>query len=113
MPANPIVNVEVKLDRAAIEKLAGSRDVVRALTIVGQIGEAAAKSFAPVDTGTLRRSITYEVGKRGIEPYVRIGTNISYAVFQELGTVNHMAHPFLRPALTSIEQAIKSGAIEQ
>ena len=107
----PNWNVEVKIDRKAIEELAGSSDVTDALEFIGQIGEAAAKKYAPVDTGTLRRSITYEVGRRGIDQYVRIGTNISYAVFQELGTRYHSANPFLRPALSDIESAVRSGRL--
>ncbi len=101
------IEVEVTLDREAIERLAGGPDVERALQAVGQVGEAAAKGYAPVDTGTLRRSLTHELGKRGFDQYVRIGTNISYAIFQELGTRFHPAHPFLRPSLADIELFIR------
>lgn len=57
--------------------------------------EGEAKNRCPVDTGHLRRSITKEVdGKEA-----RIGTNIHYAPYVELGTVKMKAQPYLRPAL--------------
>lgn len=96
------MSVEVKIDKSAIRDLMGSEGVERALQIIGQVGEASAKNNAPVDTGTLRRSITYELGQRGLDRYVRIGTNIFYAAFQELGTRRNPAHPYLRPALGDI-----------
>ena len=100
------LNFRVVLDKAAIKKLAGSDDTIRALEVAGGIGETAAKSHAPVDTGNLRRSITHEVTKRGATPFVRVGTNVEYAVFQELGTVHHEAQPFLRPAMEAIRKAL-------
>lgn len=101
--------VEVHLDQKAIERLAGSRDLEAGLMILGQVGEAAAKKNAPVDTGTLRRSITHELNRRGINRTVRIGTNIYYAIFQEIGTIFHPAHPYLRPALNAIESYLRNG----
>lgn len=101
------IGYTVTLDRKAIEKIAGGKDVRKALEIVGQIGEGSAKGHAPVDTGNLRRSITHELGASGLNQYVRIGTNVEYAVFQELGTRFHPAHPFLRPAFEAIKAAIK------
>ena len=109
MTSRPEFEIEIKLDEKAIQKIAGGEDIKRALEIIGQVGETSAKGHAPVDTGTLRRSITHELGKRGFEQFVRVGTNIEYAIFQELGTRFHPAHPFLRPALSEIEQFVKRG----
>lgn len=106
---DPEFEVTFKLDRNAVAKLSASQDVTEALQIIGGVGERSAKEYAPVDTGTLRRSITHELGKRGVEQYVRIGTNVFYAIFQELGTVKHPAHPFLRPALEDIRTFVRRG----
>lgn len=65
--------------------------------------EGQAKAFAPVDTGNLRNSITHEV-----EPQeARVGTNVSYGVFQELGTSKMAAQPYLNPALEMNRSNIK------
>lgn len=99
-----IKSYRVVIDKDAIEKLAGGPDVTKALERAGQVGEASAKRHAPVDTGNLRRSITHELGRAGINQYVRIGTNVEYAIFQEVGTRFHPAHPFLRPAVEDIRR---------
>jgi HK97 gp10 family phage protein len=96
----------LKLDRAAIQKLGTGPQMTASLTVIGQVGENAAKERVPVDTGNLRRSITYEVNS-GRNPYVRIGTNVRYGIYQELGTRFHPAQPYLRPALVDIAQFLK------
>lgn len=103
--------VSLDLDMESMDRVIIT-GVENILDELGQVGEALAKENAPVDTGTLRRSITHEVQGRsgGVEEgewYVRIGTNIEYAVFQELGTRNHAAHPFLRPILPELENYLK------
>ncbi|RKZ96516.1 MAG: hypothetical protein DRI97_05100 [Bacteroidetes bacterium] len=104
-----LINVDgfhLKLDRKAIESLGTGEDMTQSLSVIGQVGEAAAKERVPVDTGNLRRSITYEVNS-GSNPYVRIGTNVRYGIYQELGTRFHPAHPYLRPALVDIAAYMK------
>lgn len=61
--------------------------------------EAAAKRYCPVDTGRLRSSITHETGTDERGPVARIGTNVDYGVYVEVGTSRAAAQPFLRPAL--------------
>lgn len=61
--------------------------------------ERAAKRLAPVDTGRLRSSITNELGAEGDDLVARIGTDVDYAAYVELGTSRAPAQPFLRPAL--------------
>lgn len=72
-----------------------------------------AKNLAPVDTGALRDSLFIQYGKWEGGIYSEVGTDVFYAPFQEFGTVNHDAHPFLRPALMSVvEDTLASGRID-
>lgn len=49
-----------------------------------------------VDTGTLRRSMTFVFYER--DSYAEIGTNVMYAPFVEFGTCRMSSRPYLRPA---------------
>lgn len=53
-----------------------------------------------VDTGRLRSSIAWEMGKDGAGLYADIGTNVPYGYFLETGLRNGATYPFLRPALS-------------
>ncbi len=57
----------------------------RALTQSALLVEGNAKRLVPVDTGNLRRSITYRVDSRPIPLFAEIGTNAPYAVFVHEG----------------------------
>lgn len=57
---------------------------LRALEECGLVAEGYAKKLAPVDTGNLRNSITHTVIPD--ERAVHIGTNVEYAIYQEMGT---------------------------
>lgn len=61
-----------------------------------------AKGFAPVDTGDLQRSLTTQYGKWEGGIWGEVYTDVEYALYQEYGTVNHEATPFLRPALEAV-----------
>lgn len=64
--------------------------------------ERAAKRLCPVDTGRLRASITHsDVDRDGDAVKVRVGTNVEYAAYVELGTSRAAAQPYLRPALSA------------
>ena len=69
-----------------------SRGVVKATLLV----EKTAKEMCPVDTGTLRRSITHEFLNKTT---AIVGSNVIYAPHVELGTSKMAARPFLRRAL--------------
>ena len=84
----------------------------RALQIVGMQVENYARNYAPVDTGRLRNSITSELGPATDKPYVQIGSNVDYAVYQELSTSKMPAcnggKGFLRPAINDHMEEYKN-----
>lgn len=58
--------------------------VEKGLEECGLVAEGYAKKLAPVDTGNLRNSISHKVDTD--EPACYIGSNVEYAVYQEMGT---------------------------
>lgn len=77
------------------EVLDGIRQAkARALEKIGLTAEGYAKRLCPVDTGRLRNSITHDTDDEA----AYIGTNVEYAVYVEMGTVNTPAQPYLKPA---------------
>lgn len=56
-----------------------------------------AQRFAPVDTGTLKRSISLDIVDGGRTAIVR-GDNVDYGVYQEYGTRYQPGTPFVGPA---------------
>lgn len=77
--------------------------ISKALEASALVVEGAAKNLTPVDTGNLRNSITHEMEKAE----ARVGTNVEYAPFVELGTVKMAAQPYLNPALEANKGNIK------
>ena len=82
---------------------------------------SAAKPLTPFDLGLLRGSITYKtyrktgavespassVNELPQEPKPNegyVGTNVQYAIYQEFGTRNMKARPFLRPAALIVKK---------
>lgn len=65
------------------------------------------QQFVPVDKGDLKRSGKVEV----ISPaHVQIGYTEEHAKYQEFGTENMAAQPFLTPAMAQGESILKSYA---
>lgn len=102
------MNVNVKIEGSedvtrAIKKLRAASPLAtkRAVTQAALLVERGAKQRAPVDTGRLRSSITYELteAKGGDVNGAIVGTNVEYAPHQEFGTSRMKAHPYLIPAL--------------
>ena len=98
----------------------------RALTESGIEVLGRATQLAPVDTGNLKNSLTYDLHhKENVfdvqSDAIEVGTAVHYAIHQEYGTKRMGARPFLRPALDSsvsrilqffkdaIERSIRSG----
>lgn len=67
-----------------------------ALEEIGLTAEGFAKKKCPVDTDRLRNSISHA----STEDTAYVGTNVEYAVYVEMGTVNTKPQPYLRPAVT-------------
>jgi len=59
----------------------------RAFTMIGMRGSRNVASIAPVDTGNLKSHIDYS----STSDMVTIGTNVKYAIYQEMGTIKMSA----------------------
>ena len=77
------LTIEVKVDNtdAIIDET--QKHKANALIKAGAAWESYAKQGAPVDTGRLRNSMTHELESPDT---VAIGSNVEYAIYQELGT---------------------------
>lgn len=95
----------VVLNEAAILGLMTGSDgaVARDLTRRAIAVQAEAARLCPVDTGRLRGSIEWELGRDARGLVARVGTNVHYARFVEEGTRRMAAQPYLRPALRAVE----------
>lgn len=72
---------------------------IKALEAMGLHVERFAKMYCPVDTGRLRNSIAHALYPENKS--VRIGTDVFYAIFVELGTIRQRANPFLMKSVTN------------
>lgn len=77
------VTIKVKVDNTKQVLADTQKHKERALIKCGAAWESYAKQGAPVDTGRLRNSLTHEMEG---EDTVDIGSNVEYAIYQELGT---------------------------
>lgn len=81
--ADDTTNIKITIHDNSPEVLRAVEIAIkRALWSMGATAEGYAKQGAPVDTGRLRNSITHEED----DTSTVIGTNVEYAIFQELGT---------------------------
>lgn len=97
---------QFRVSEVAIEQLLRGSGVARDLSRRAIRVEGAAKTYATgqnggpnVDTGRLRGSITWRLGRDGESIYADVGTNVEYAIYLEKGTRYMTARPFLTPAL--------------
>ena len=74
-----------------------------------QIAISDAQANAAVDTGMLKQSIVHGSDVvRGSDSVTGIvGTSAYYAIYQEMGTVNMPAHPFMVPAAKASENVFE------
>lgn len=94
-----------KLEKALRDKakLAAAKQIVRNCGTKLQRG---AENNAPVDTGTLKRSITIEIEDDGLTAVVAPHTE--YAAYVEYGTRYMTAQPYMRPAYEEVKAEFKS-----
>lgn len=83
------------IDNSPLFREALHQRVPKALEAIGLKAEGYAKGYAPHDTGRLMNSISHAID----DDTAYIGTNVEYAVYQEMGTRKMAAHPFLTPAV--------------
>jgi len=96
----------VVFNQAALDALLASpagpvgRDLARrAINVQNQAKLNASGRPGPnVQTGRLRSSIAFQVVNDG-GLVARVGSNVEYAAFVELGTDRSRPYPYLRPAL--------------
>lgn len=70
-----------------------------ALTSIGTFGTAEAQLRATVDTGNMRRNVTFQVHDDNNGVDVGVTENAPYAVYVEKGTSKMKAQPFLEPSI--------------
>lgn len=58
----------------------------RVVTVAAVKVQNNARRNAPVDTGTLRRSVTHTITGSGVGSVARVGSNLEYALWVETGT---------------------------
>lgn len=89
------------LDQAALTKLLESEDGPVGKEIARRTIQVdrRAKGLCPVDTGRLRASIAWRLGKDSRGLLGIVGTSTAYAPYVEFGTRYAAAQAFLRPAL--------------
>jgi phage gpG-like protein len=85
----------ITFDEGALRRLQTSEhgDVARDLRRRALRVQNAARARCPVDTGRLRNSITHELGRDTRGLFVRVGTNVEYALYVEMGTRPHEIRP--------------------
>lgn len=86
-----------------IQVLVKNKDLRRIVGVVAKHGgdlQEDAQRFAPVDTGTLKRSISLEIKDDGMTAI--ISPNVDYDIYQEYGTRFQEGTPFMRPAVKSV-----------
>lgn len=68
--------------------------------------EAAAKSMAAVDTGTMKTSTQASAVEQG---WWKIVVGAEYGIYVEMGTRYNAAQPFLLPAFRSVAPSLQRG----
>lgn len=88
------INIQLQGFEEVLNKLQNSPHILeeaskQMLTKATFIARGTAQEASPIDKGTLRESITSKVEGSGKEMTGIVGSNISYAKYQEFGTRGH------------------------
>ena len=102
--ANTFTNTFKSTFKAEIEKMKKKRH--QAIQEACLMVEADAKQMCPVDTGTLKRSITSAVKSDDHKTTGAVGSNVEYAYWAERHT------PYLEPAVDQNLEKIKQKMAE-
>lgn len=94
----PRVVCEFKSNLSDVQEASKSQ-IINWLHAIGLDASSVASEQAPHKTGALRNSISYAVDESALEAY--IGTNLFYAVYQELGTSRIAGKHFLQFGATA------------
>ena len=88
----------VVINQAAMHELfeSAAGPLAKTITKLAIRVERGAKQRAPVDTGRLRSSITWQLGHDAHGLVARVGSNVHYAPHQEFGT--RRMRPLIRSA---------------
>ncbi|BDR64424.1 HK97-gp10 family putative phage morphogenesis protein [Clostridium tetani] len=76
------------------------------LNELGIMATTNTQAITPVDTGKLRRSITYKTDSQNLKVY--IGTNIQYAINVHEGTSKQKANPFISNGIKETQPSIRN-----
>lgn len=85
---------------AALMRKAKLEDVKTVVRANGARLQRGAKAKAPIDTGTLFRSIDLQIKDSGLSAVVQPHTE--YAAYVEFGTRKMSAQPYLKPAFNTV-----------
>lgn len=99
-----IVGIE-KL-QAKLKKNVAMDDVKRVVKTNGSQMQTKAQRNAPVDTGTLKRSVGLELSDGGLTATSE--ASVEYAPYQEWGTRYMEAQPYMGPAFKEQKEKFKS-----
>ena len=89
-----------------LKKNVQRRDIKRVVKENGKALQEASQRKAPVDTGTLKRSIGLEIRDGGLTAEVE--PTAEYAAYVEYGTRYMSAQPYMRPSYTAQKEKFKS-----
>lgn len=81
-----------------------AQKLYRGAEAIGQQAVGYAKETTPVDTGRLRNSENYRV----VDKSIHIGTDVEYAIYQELGTSKIQGKHFLKNAAANHGEEYKN-----
>lgn len=101
--------IKLEGDRELKAVIKNCKDLSKIKACVSRSGATlhkTAQKDAPVDTGTLRRSIMLEIKDNGMT--AEVGPTVHYGLYQEVGTRFMNAHPYLRPALETAGAEFKA-----
>jgi HK97 gp10 family phage protein len=85
----------------------------RAANRTGAWAAEEARRLAPVDTGELRDSISFEIRKVATGFAIVVLAGAEHALWVELGTSRMSAQPYLRPVLDRIGQTYQAFLAEE